>query len=160
MVPQLNLQGWQILHLAGREHAANVRNAYRDLKIDARVIDFTPAMADVWAVTDLVIARSGASTCAELTACGIPSILMPYPFHKDMHQRANAKVLVNLEAAVLVDDQKDAKTNAERLAPVVQTLLRDTPRRQAMADAARKLGKADAADAVASIITEIAGIGR
>ena len=77
-------------------------------------------MADVWAVADLAISRAGASSCAELTACGVPSILMPYPFHKDMHQRANAKVLADAGAAVLVDDEKDAKKNAAKLRPVVR----------------------------------------
>jgi len=87
VLSDLKLQGWQILHLAGREHAVAVRDAYRNLQNPppVRVIDFTPEMADIWAVADLAIARSGASTCAELTACGLPSILMPYPFHKDLH---------------------------------------------------------------------------
>src|SRR5213075_125630 len=62
---------------------------------------FTPAMADVWAVADLAISRSGASSCAELTACGVPSLLMPYPYHKDMHQRVNAEQLADTGAAVL-----------------------------------------------------------
>jgi UDP-N-acetylglucosamine--N-acetylmuramyl-(pentapeptide) pyrophosphoryl-undecaprenol N-acetylglucosamine transferase len=156
MVPQLNLQGWQILHLAGRDHAANVREAYREHESDARVIDFTPNMADVWAVTDLAIARSGASTCAELTACGVGAILMPYPFHKDKHQTANANVLVNAGAAVLIDDDKDAKKNAAKLTPAVELLLRDSAKRQAMSEAARKLGRPDAADAVAETLLEIA----
>jgi len=82
----VTLRGWQILHLAGRDQADWVRAGYRELGLAARVIDFTPAMADVWSVADLAISRSGASSCAELTACGVPSILMPYPFHKDMHQ--------------------------------------------------------------------------
>ncbi|HEX8522313.1 MAG TPA: UDP-N-acetylglucosamine--N-acetylmuramyl-(pentapeptide) pyrophosphoryl-undecaprenol N-acetylglucosamine transferase [Tepidisphaeraceae bacterium] len=155
MVKELNLQGWQILHLAGRDHAANVRKAYREMEVEARVVDFTPGMADVWAVTDLTIARSGASTCAELTACGVPSILMPYPFHKDMHQRANAQVLVDAGAAVLVDDEKDAKKNAAKLTPAVQGLLRDMTKRTAMAEAARKLGRGNAAEAVAGILGEI-----
>jgi UDP-N-acetylglucosamine--N-acetylmuramyl-(pentapeptide) pyrophosphoryl-undecaprenol N-acetylglucosamine transferase len=155
MAPELNLQGWQILHLAGRDHALSVRATYRELEIDARVVDFTPAMADVWAVTDLTIARSGASTCAELTACGIPSILMPYPFHKDMHQKANAQVLVDAGAAMLIDDEKDARKNAAKLTPAVQSLLRDTPKRQSMSQAAKTLGRPDAADAVANIIKEI-----
>src|SRR5262245_8747959 len=82
-VPALNWQGWQILHLSGKEHAESVRSGYRELGVAAAVIDFTPAMADVWAVADLTVSRSGASTCAELTACGVPSILMPYPYHRD-----------------------------------------------------------------------------
>src|SRR4051794_10762570 len=46
----LNLQGWQILHLSGKEHAESVRRGYRELGINAAVVDFTPAMADVWSV--------------------------------------------------------------------------------------------------------------
>lgn len=152
MLPTLKLQGWQILHLAGKEHAQAVRDVYREMEIIARVIDFTPEMADVWAVADLAICRSGASTCAELTACGIASILMPYPFHKDMHQRANAKVLVDAGAAIIVDDEKDARKNAEKLKLAIGPLLYDSAKRQAMAKAARSLGRPDAADAVAKIV--------
>ena len=86
------------------DHGEHVRGGYREKNIAARVIDFTADMADVWAVADLAISRSGASSFAELTACGVPSILMPYPFHKDLHQRANAKVLADAGAAVLMDD--------------------------------------------------------
>jgi UDP-N-acetylglucosamine--N-acetylmuramyl-(pentapeptide) pyrophosphoryl-undecaprenol N-acetylglucosamine transferase len=152
MLKDVKLQGWQVLHLAGREHALKVREGYRELGIDARVIDFTPAMADVWAVADLCISRAGASSCAELTASGVASILMPYPYHKDMHQRANAKVLADAGAAVLVDDEKDAKANALKLQPVLISLLYDQTKRRAMADAARRLGKADAAERVAGIL--------
>lgn len=151
----ITLSGWQILHLAGREQADWVRAGYRELGLGARVIDFTPAMADVWAVADLAISRSGASSCAELTACGIPSILMPYPFHKDLHQRANAKVLADAGAAVLVDDQRDPRKNAQTLKPIVESLIYDLNKRQSMSAAAKKLGRPDAADAVAAKITQI-----
>jgi UDP-N-acetylglucosamine--N-acetylmuramyl-(pentapeptide) pyrophosphoryl-undecaprenol N-acetylglucosamine transferase len=152
-VGSLKLQGWQILHLSGKDHAEKVRAGYREQAIAAVVVDFTPAMNDVWAVTDLAIARSGASTVAELTACGVPSILMPYPFHKDLHQRANAKVLADAGAAVLLDDEKEAKANATKLKPALESLLYDASRRNRMSDAARKLGRPDAADAVAQVIT-------
>jgi UDP-N-acetylglucosamine--N-acetylmuramyl-(pentapeptide) pyrophosphoryl-undecaprenol N-acetylglucosamine transferase len=80
---------------------------------------------------------------------------MPYPFHKDMHQRANAQVLVDAGAALLVDDEKDAKKNAAKLRPAVESLLYDQPRRQQMAAAARGLGKPNAAEAVAEIVMEM-----
>jgi UDP-N-acetylglucosamine--N-acetylmuramyl-(pentapeptide) pyrophosphoryl-undecaprenol N-acetylglucosamine transferase len=150
------LQGWQVLHLAGQKHADAVRKGYRSLSIPARVVDFTPAMADVWAVTDLAISRSGASTCAELTACGVPSVLIPYPFHKDMHQRANAQVLVDADAAVLLNDERDAKKNAAQLKPILESLLYDATRRQRMAQAARSLAHPDAAAKVARVLTELA----
>jgi UDP-N-acetylglucosamine--N-acetylmuramyl-(pentapeptide) pyrophosphoryl-undecaprenol N-acetylglucosamine transferase len=109
-------------------------------------------MADVWSVADLCVSRSGASSCAELTACGIPSILMPYPFHKDLHQRANAKVLADAGAAVVIDDEKDRKKNAAKLKPILESLFTDEPKRQKMAEAAKKLGRPDAAEAAAKIV--------
>lgn len=156
----LKLQGWQILHLSGREHAQSVSAAYREMGISARVVDFTPAMQDVWTVSNLAVARSGASTCAELTACGVPSILMPYPFHKDMHQRANANVLVKAGAAVLVDDAKDRRQNADKLKPVLESLLHDQEKRQSMRDAARTLGRPDASQNIAVILNEMLAAGR
>lgn len=153
----MTLRGWQVLHLSGREHADGVRAGYRELKVCSRVIDFTPAMADVWAATDLAISRSGASSCAELTACGIPSVLMPYPYHRDMHQRANAEQLVAAGAAELVDDEKDGARNAAKLKPVVERLMYDADRRQQMAAAARTIGKPDAAERVARLVMELVG---
>ena len=154
-LPQLNLQGWQVLHLAGRDHADAVRAAYRDINLSARVIDFTPAMSDVWSVADLCVSRSGASSCAELTASGIPSVLMPYPFHKDLHQRANAKVLADANAAILLDDAADKRKNAEKLTPILASLLYDLTRRQSMAAAAKQLGRPDAATAVAQVVLNL-----
>ncbi len=147
-------EGWQVLHLAGKDHASSVQAKFTQLNLAGHVIDFTPAMADVFAVADLVVSRSGASTCAELSACGIPSILMPYPFHKDMHQRANAQVLHDAGAAYLLHDEKDAAKNSEKMRPLLETLLYDDSRRRQMADAARRLGKPDAADVVAQSLTK------
>ena len=157
MLGGVTLRGWQILHLAGREHAADVRDGYRELPKDipARVIDFTPAMADVWAVADLAISRSGASSCAELTACGVPSVLMPYPFHKDQHQKLNARVLADAGAAVIIDDVKDRRKNAEKLRPTVESLLYDGERRREMSAKAKKIGRPDAAGTVAKVLQDM-----
>lgn len=156
LLQRMPIPGWQVLHLAGRDHATAVRSAYAAMKTDAVVVDFTPAMADVWAVADLCISRCGASSCAELTACGVPSLLMPYPYHKDMHQRANAKVLADAEAAILIDDEKDAGRNAAKLHLAIEPLLQDAKKRAVMAVAAQKLGKPDAAQRVADVIVSSA----
>jgi UDP-N-acetylglucosamine--N-acetylmuramyl-(pentapeptide) pyrophosphoryl-undecaprenol N-acetylglucosamine transferase len=152
----VKLQGWQILHLSGKDHAASVRQGYREAGINAAVMDFISEMEYVWAVADLCISRSGASSCAELTACGVPSILMPYPFHKDMHQLANAKELVNAGAAILLNDQKERDKNVVKLRPAIESLLYDAPRRAAMSAAAKSLGKPNAAENVAQVVREIA----
>jgi len=148
-------QGWQILHLAGRDHGPKVSAGYQGLGMGARVIGFSVAMADVWAVADLAISRSGASSCAEMTACGVPSILMPYPFHKDQHQKLNARVLAEAGAAVMIDDQRDPRQNAQTLRPVMEGLLFDANKRQTMAARAKAMGKIAAAGSVAQAITEL-----
>jgi UDP-N-acetylglucosamine--N-acetylmuramyl-(pentapeptide) pyrophosphoryl-undecaprenol N-acetylglucosamine transferase len=154
--------GWQVLHLAGQDHGEAVASAYEKLSnpIPHRVIPFTSDMADVWAIADLAVSRSGASSCAELTACGIPSILLPYPFHKDMHQRLNAQALQECGAAELLDDQRDAKANAQKLLPLLQMLMTDDAQRQSMAIAAKKMGRPDAADAVAGELVKLIGLDR
>ncbi len=152
------LQGWQVLHLAGREHAEEVKAAWRDLDLNGRasVIDFTPSMGDVWAAADLAISRSGAGSCAELAAFGVPSILMPYPFHKDMHQAVNGKVLADAGAAVLLDDRREKAANAAALKPILEALLYDSDRRDAMREAAADVAYVDAADRVATDLLALA----
>jgi UDP-N-acetylglucosamine--N-acetylmuramyl-(pentapeptide) pyrophosphoryl-undecaprenol N-acetylglucosamine transferase len=156
---RVRLQGWQILHLTGKDHAQSVRDAYRAAGQDklVSVVDFTPDMQLVWAAADLAISRAGASSCAELTACGVPSLLMPYPFHKDMHQRENAKVLAAAGAAIVVDDAMQAAPNADRLAPLLEKLLYNAEERTKMGAAAKAIGRADAADEVARGLLAIAG---
>jgi UDP-N-acetylglucosamine--N-acetylmuramyl-(pentapeptide) pyrophosphoryl-undecaprenol N-acetylglucosamine transferase len=149
---------WQILHLAGLEQAAAVKAAYAAYPhVTATVVDYCDDMASVWALADVAIARAGASTCAELTACGVPSVLLPYPFHKDMHQRANALELVRAGAAIIVEDEKDAARNATAIKTVLHSLLYDDTLRDRMADAAVLSGKPHAADEIAKEILALAG---
>lgn len=141
---------WQIVHLAGTEQAAAVRAAYEPIKeVSWKVLDYCDDMASVWAVADLALARSGASTCAELTACGVPSILLPYPFHRDQHQKHNAQQLVDAGAALLVDDQKEAQANARGIKTPLLSLLYNRQNREQMAARARSAGKPYAARAIA-----------
>ena len=112
----------------------------------------TDRMADALVAADLVVGRAGSSTCAELTAVGVASILVPYPY-AGAHQRYNASYLGDEGAARVVADED---LDADRLVAEV-TALRDDERRAAMADAARRLGRPDAARALAD---ELAGDGR
>jgi len=148
---------WQIVHLAGLEQAAAVKAAYEPiLDVAWKVMDYCDDMASVWAVADFAIARAGASTCAELTACGVPSMLLPYPFHRDLHQRANAMQLVNAGAAVLVDDEKDAAKNAAAMKQPLLALLYDGTQRLEMADKSQVAGKPHAARDIAAELVALA----
>ena len=103
------------------------------------------------AAADLVVGRAGSSTLAEVTALGLPSVIVPYP-HAAGHQRANARVLVDAGAARLVDDEAfDAAALVDAAA-----LLDDPVAHLEMAAAARALGRPGSADAVADLVLAVA----
>jgi len=93
---------------------------------------------------------------AEITALGLPSVLVPYPFHGDRHQERHAELLAAAGAAVVVLDKLDARANCEALWPVLSKLMKDTDRRKAMAAAAKKLGHPEAARCVAEKVLDVA----
>jgi UDP-N-acetylglucosamine--N-acetylmuramyl-(pentapeptide) pyrophosphoryl-undecaprenol N-acetylglucosamine transferase len=103
------------------------------------------------AAADLVVGRAGSSTLAEVTALGLPMVVVPYP-HAAGHQRANAGELVDAGAARLVED---ADFDASALLDAV-ALLDDAEAYRAMAAAARTLGRPSAADAVADLVVGLA----
>lgn len=140
---------WQLLHLSGAADEASTREAYRACCPAAVVRDFTSDMHLALSAADIVVSRSGASTLAELTLLGKPSILLPYPYHRDRHQHANGQVLTDVGAAVMLEDMRDAEANRRPLLAALHKLASDERCRAAMADAARGLGRPNAANDVA-----------
>jgi UDP-N-acetylglucosamine--N-acetylmuramyl-(pentapeptide) pyrophosphoryl-undecaprenol N-acetylglucosamine transferase len=102
----------------------------------------------------LIVSRAGATTLAEITAAGRPAILIPLPTAADDHQRKNAVALQAAGAAELVE-QKDL--TGELLASRVLALAANHEKRKAMAAAARRLAKPDAADRIVDAIVSLAG---
>jgi UDP-N-acetylglucosamine--N-acetylmuramyl-(pentapeptide) pyrophosphoryl-undecaprenol N-acetylglucosamine transferase len=150
------LEGWRVLHLAGDGGMADAVAARERLPehLGAKYRPepfLTDRMADALVAADLVVGRAGSSTCAELTAVGVASILVPYPY-AGAHQRLNAAFLADAGAAILVPD---AELDGERLLAEA-TVLRDDGRRGAMADAARVLGRPDAARTLADELLALA----
>jgi UDP-N-acetylglucosamine--N-acetylmuramyl-(pentapeptide) pyrophosphoryl-undecaprenol N-acetylglucosamine transferase len=144
---------WQLLHLTGSADEAAVRRGYEQAGAPARVLAFTHEMPLALAAADLVISRAGASTLAELTALGRPSILLPYPYHRDQHQRHNAEVLVEAGAALCLEDRREPAANA---GPLLAALRACAPHeaRERMSAAARRLGRIDAAERVAAWLVD------
>lgn len=152
-----HIDNLRVVHQCGRDHEAGLRARYEALGLGERVkvLPFIDDIAGELSSADLVIARAGASTLAELCAIGRASILVPYPFAADDHQRKNAESLAKAKASICIlqaDAQKD------RLAAEIIALAEDPSRRVAMADSARARGIPDAADRVAKDLLEIAGL--
>ncbi len=148
---------WQVLHLTGQADYDSVVSGYTDARYKAVVVAFTEHMADALACADLVVSRGGASTLAEITALGKPSILLPYPYHRDMHQLANAQCLADTNhgpAARIVIDAKNRHENAPKLRQALQEIMSDARLRDAMAKAAAALSAGDPADKIARVLLE------
>jgi UDP-N-acetylglucosamine--N-acetylmuramyl-(pentapeptide) pyrophosphoryl-undecaprenol N-acetylglucosamine transferase len=121
-----------------------VRAAYQRAGVHADVAAFFDDLPQRLATCDLVVARAGASTIAELCMAGVPSILVPYPFAADDHQLANARELERAGACAVIPDAELGL----RLAPQVRALASDPARRRRMAQAAAQRAMPDAADRI------------
>ena len=133
-----------VVHQAGAKHVEMLRAAYANVGVAAECVPFISDIAAQYAAADVVICRGGASTVAELAAIGIGSVIVPLPGAIADEQSANAEFLVAAGAAMTIPQ---AELAADRLAELLRTFTRD--RLLAMAVAARKVGRTDAADRVA-----------
>ena len=149
----------QVVHVAGRievaEVAQTIEGALGEHAGRYRVVDYIDRMGDAIAAADLVVSRAGATSIAEVTAIGRPSILVPYPYATDDHQTKNAAVLVAAGAArVIPDSDLDGPAFGETLFE----LLASAALREEMARAARGLAHRDATERVVELAREAAGI--
>ncbi len=142
-----------VLHQCGNRGIDEARKAYADAGVEARIVPFIEDMAGTYAWADLAVCRAGALTLAELTACGLGAVLVPFPHAVDDHQTRNAEALVAAGAAELIQE-RDLKTND--LAQRLTALLSDRTKLIAMAEAARTLAKPDAAADIARACVEVA----
>jgi len=139
----------RIVHQTGVAMRDEIAAAYAKAGHEAEVVDFLDDMEKRFAEADLVVSRSGATTCAELTAAGKASVLIPFALAADDHQKSNALALESAGASRMVEE-KDL--TGDRLAETVSAILGDPARLQAMEDAARAVARPDAAARVADLL--------
>jgi len=133
----------------GGEDRSWVEERFANRAFPASVHAYLDPIEDAYAAADLVVCRAGATTLGELTARGLPGILIPYPYAAAGHQQANAEVLSREGAAEVLD----ARTvTAGDLAATIRRLVEDGGHRSRLAARARALGKPAAADEVAGLI--------
>jgi UDP-N-acetylglucosamine--N-acetylmuramyl-(pentapeptide) pyrophosphoryl-undecaprenol N-acetylglucosamine transferase len=143
-----------LVHQTGLADAAAVTQAYAQAGLRAEVLPFLHDMADRYRWADLVLCRAGASTLAELTTCGKPAILVPYPYAADDHQRHNAMALQRQGAAQVI---LDAELTGARLYEVLEPLLRKPELLLQQAACSRAFGRPQAADAIVTTCLRLLG---
>lgn len=143
----------QVLHILGRRRSGADLDIAGGGPLVFRRVDFVERMVEAYAVADLALCRGGATTVAELSVMGVPSIVVPYPYHRDRQQERQARVLERAGAAMILAD-RDATATA--VAARAASLLEDPDRLQAMGAAARKLARPDAAARLAQLVEGVA----
>lgn len=148
----------QVLHVTGEATYEETVQAYLDKGIKIRdngKIRMTPYlhnMADALAIAKLVVCRAGATTLAEITACGVPSILVPYPYAAENHQEYNALALVNEGAAIMV---KDENLKGDLLSTEILGAMKNKAQLAEMAFKAKSLGKPEALEQIINFVEEL-----
>ncbi len=149
-LPKLKEAGVLIRHQTGKVDFERVEAGYRDVTGEPDgVVPFIEEMAEAYGWADLVLCRAGATTAAELTVAGKPSVLVPFPYATHDHQTVNARFLEEAGAGVLLDEKQLAEMDPGEM---LLGLLSDQERLTAMGRAARGLGKPHAA---ATVVTEL-----
>jgi UDP-N-acetylglucosamine--N-acetylmuramyl-(pentapeptide) pyrophosphoryl-undecaprenol N-acetylglucosamine transferase len=152
VLPVLAASGVQVIWQTGAEDAERLRTSGAAQVPGVKMFPFIDRMDLAYAAADLALCRAGATTLAELTRAGVPSILVPYPFAAADHQTSNARAMEAAGAAVVI---RDADLGA-RLNNELAALLGDAGRRGAMTTRARALGKPEAAATIARGVIELA----
>lgn len=142
-----------VIHQTGKRHYDATRERYSELGVDGTVKAFIDDMAEVLTWADIVICRAGALTVSELSAAGVASILIPFPFAIDDHQTANANWLVALGAAEL---RQQAQLTVKNLKELLLELSGDRKKMLIMAEAARRAAKPEATKICAEMCMEVA----
>lgn len=143
-----------VRHQAGSGKHEATEKAYQAASVEATVTPFIEDMAEAYEWADLIICRSGALTIAEVSAAGLASILIPYPYAVDDHQTANGRYLSDNDAAIMM---QQTAFNKESLSTALETLFSDRQKLVEMSKKARALAKPHATAEVAAICAELAG---
>lgn len=151
-------QHYQVLYVTGEVHHEAILNQLKEKYgetfeiMNIRVVPYIKKMPEVFASVSIVVGRSGATTLAELTSLGMPSILIPSPNVTEDHQTKNALSLVNHGAALMI---RESELSAERFVKEIDQLMKDKAKRKEMAESSKKLGKQKASDELIEVINQI-----
>ncbi len=142
LAPLMEKTDWQILWSTGERDYETVQAVCAAMGSRIRVMPFIKDMASAYTVSDLVISRAGATTLAELEACGLPAILVPYPYAAAGHQEANARSLMAQDAVQMVLNHE---LESDHFLMTIFRLMGDDERRHQLGSNLKRLARPNAA---------------
>ncbi len=144
VLPEIGKKDYQVVYVTGEIHYDKVLQRVKEVGSPNNVVikPFIHNMPEVLAGVDLIVARAGATTLAEITALGLPSILIPSPYVTNNHQEKNARALSDNAAAIL---RLEAEMSGSKLLSDIDSILLDPQLLERMKIASEKLGIRDAA---------------
>jgi UDP-N-acetylglucosamine--N-acetylmuramyl-(pentapeptide) pyrophosphoryl-undecaprenol N-acetylglucosamine transferase len=148
------LTGWQVIHQTGVDEVESTRERYRTSNLPVTVTPFVEDLPSVLSQVGLAVCRAGGSTLAELSAAGVPALLVPYPHAADDHQRQNAAWFADAGACLAVDVRETGSEFVTQLSQHLRELLTNSRRRQFMSQVILELSHPNAAGDVALKILE------
>lgn len=147
LIPTLAQKDIQVIWQTGTKDFPAIDTSCREYRSHVAVRSFIDEIHIAYSACDLAMCRAGASSLAELTTLGIPSVLIPYPYAAANHQYHNAQAMVESGAAILVPEEKIFS-----LEQVVISLLSQKEKLDSMSERARALGRPDAALSIARAV--------
>ncbi len=149
-ISELNKRTYQTVFVTGKKRFAGVEENLKKTRIsdNVKVLPYINDMPNMLPKVEVIVGRSGATSIAEITAIGIPAILIPSPYVTADHQTKNTMSLVNRDAAVMI---KEKDLTSETLLKSIDRLMLDSTLREKMGQNSRKLGVVDSADRILNI---------
>ena len=144
----------QLLWQTGEADHEEIRRRARPYEPRVKALPFIDSMMEAYRAADVVLCRAGASTLAEITVLGIPSILVPYPHATGRHQELNARSLVDEGAAVMIPDRE---LSGGRIVSTIRDLLKDPKKRRRMKERCKAMGYPQAAARIVQAMFDLGG---
>ncbi|MDQ3986939.1 MAG: undecaprenyldiphospho-muramoylpentapeptide beta-N-acetylglucosaminyltransferase [Actinomycetota bacterium] len=141
----------QIVHISGSAQPAAEPGGESELIY--RTTSYVESMSEMYAVADIALCRGGATTIAELTAVGVPGVIVPYPYHRDRQQELHGRALERVGAATVLMERDATALAVDEIAG---PLLDDVKRLDGMRAAAKSFGRPEAARQLAAVVREVA----
>ena len=152
MIPNFENKKYQVLIITGKSYYDSFNNI--DIPSNVRLVPFLDNLINLMKDTDLLVSRAGASTISEITAIGLPAILVPSPYVTHNHQYLNAKDLEDAKACKIVEE-KDF--NSDSLIPVIDSIINDKNIYKNMSDNSFKFGVRDSATRIYEEVRKLIG---